>query len=430
MTTTAEIARDGRLRNPPLFRSFPFNVAVRRLAGDVRATPAQLEEFRRFATIGDPVADALVAEMRSLPPGEGRRLFNQALEHGIDTIDDPPPALRAYFQAIESVPVWVDPAKLALGARTMTRTGILGVYGPLPDIALMGGYLSSKPDKVLVRAGDLYRKAPGRLIETATWWVQISTPGGLDRFADGYKSTARVRLTHAHIRAAMHAQDDWNYEEWDHPVNQIHTVGTLILFSVVFTAGLQILGFQFSRREREAIFHFWRYMGHLLGVHPELLPATEGDAWRITWLEALTEFLPDEDSEKLAGAMLAAVPTAHGLRGETRRDRALGWLLSQLHGTYSRLALGPRNADRLGLPDRPVFLPVIGAISAANFALETVRRVVPGATDRAVRRGDVERRKMLERASRTSRPDLSFTREPLAPVSQEQPPQARVTQVA
>lgn len=412
-----------RLEHPPLFRAFPFNIATRLMAGgDVRATPAQLAAFRRFATIGDPVADDLVAEMRDLPPGEGRRLFNQALDHGIETIDDPPPALRAYFAAIESVPVWVDHDRLALGARTMTRTGILGVYGPLPDIALMGGYLSSKPDKVLVRSGDLYAKAPGRLIETATWWVQISTPGGLDRFSDGFKSTARVRLTHAHIRAAIHRRDDWDYEAWDDPVNQIHTVGTLILFSVVFTGGLQMLGFQFSRREREAIFHFWRYMGHLLGVHPDLLPATEADAWRITWLEALTEFLPDEDSKKLAAAMMEAVPTAHGLRGDGPVSRGLGWLLRQTHGAYSRLALGKRNADRLGLPDRPVFLGVIGAIAAGNFALETARRITPGATSLAVRLGDASRRDLLERASRTSAPDLSFTREPDAPRRPEMQP--------
>ncbi|MBJ7332036.1 MAG: DUF2236 domain-containing protein, partial [Solirubrobacteraceae bacterium] len=188
-----------------------------------------------------------------------------------------------------------------------------------------------------------------------------------------------------------------------------------ILFSVIFTSGLQMLGFQFSRKERQAIFHFWRYMGHLMGVHPELLPTDEADSWRITWLEALTEFLPDEDSVKLAHALLKAAPTAHGLVGNGPASRLAQRFVSNLHATYSRLALGDRNADLLGLPNRRPYMGVIGAIAATNFALETARRITPGATAYSVRVGDRSRRALLNQGARVSDPDLSFTREPKDP---------------
>jgi len=399
-----------------MLRAFPFNLALRLfMHTDVRATQEQLDAFRRFSTVGDPLADELVAEMRRLPSGQGRRLFEQAVENGIAAVNDPPPALAVFFQEVESVPGWVDHDKLELAARAMTRTGLIGVYGPLPDIALIGGYLASRPDKVLIRAGDLDKKAPRRLAETANWWVEVSSPGGLDRFADGFKAIVRVRVTHAHIRAAMHAREDWDYEAWDHPVNQIHTVGTLILFSVIFTVGLQALGYRFSRREREAIFHFWRYVGHLIGVHPDLLPVNEADAWRITWLEAATEFIPDEDSPRLAQAMLAAAPAVHGIRGRSPGARLAGWTLVSLHSSYTRLALGHGNANQLGIPNRPPFHAAIVALAAANFALETARQRIPGATALSVYAGDKTRRAAMRTVTRKTGADLTYTRETAAP---------------
>ena len=66
--------------------------------GDVRATAAQHASFRRFADIGDPLADDLVAMMQRLPPGEGRRMFEPAVEHGIEASADPPAELVALGQ--------------------------------------------------------------------------------------------------------------------------------------------------------------------------------------------------------------------------------------------------------------------------------------------------------------------------------------------
>ncbi len=405
-------ANQKRLPHPPVFRGFPRSLAVRLLAGeDMRATEAQVESFRRFSHAGDPLADALVAEMRTLSAGEGRRLFELAVEEGIAAVSDPPDALTAFFEQVDAVPFWVDSAKLDLAARATTRTGLVGVYGPLPDLALVGGYLSSRADKVLVRAGDLDKKAPRRLAETANWWVEVTSPGGLDRFSEGFKGILRVRLTHAHVRAAMGRREDWNYDDWDSPINQIHTVGTLILFSVPFTAGLRGLGFRFSEKERAAIFHFWRYVGHLMGIDPEILPADEADAWRITWLAAATEFIPDDDSRRLAQAMLGATAATHGLTGDDAVTRLAVWILASLHGSYSRLALGGHSADVLGIPDRRPFQALLLGLAAANFGLETARRRIPGATRLTVFTGDKTRRAAVRRIARQTEADLSYTRE-------------------
>lgn len=71
--------------------------------------------------------------------------------------------------------------------------------------------------------------------------------------------------------------------------------GTLLLFSLGNVAGSQALAC-ISRRDKDAVYHFWRYVGFLLGVDVELLPTDEADTRRLLWLQADYEFRPDDDS--------------------------------------------------------------------------------------------------------------------------------------
>ncbi|MDV6011115.1 oxygenase MpaB family protein [Haloechinothrix sp. LS1_15] len=369
---------DVRLPDPELFRQGPLRLAKALWStGDLRAEPAQLRRLRGYAEAGDPPADALVRMIDAMPHGRGHALFEQALTQGIASVHDAPDELVAFFADVEATPYWVDPARLDRGARAITRTGLLGMF-PLADMSLMGGYLASRAAKTLVATGDLEYTAPKRLIETATWWLDVTTPGAMRHGAIGYCSALRVRLVHAHVRAAMQRRKDWDYEAWDHPVNQVQTVGTLLLFSQVFVLGTQMLGIRYSKRERDDILHLWRYIGWLMGVDEGLLPATEEDAWRMLWLLAATEFIPDDDSKRLASALLET----HG--GVAERFGALGELVGgasiALHSAISRMLIGDRNADYLDLPKQPLAQVVVLGLASANFVVETVRKRVPGAT--------------------------------------------------
>ncbi|BBU23600.1 oxygenase MpaB family protein [Mycobacterium xenopi] len=389
-----------KLPDPPFLSGFPLNVFTRLLApGDIRATVAQRESFRRFAKLGDPLADDVVAMMQRLPPGEGRRIFELAVDHGINAVDYPPDELVAFFAQVDDRPYWLDQAKLDLAVRVTMRTGLWSIALALPGLALTGGYLASKADKPLVGTGDLRRMAPRRLNETATWFIDVTSPGGLSRFAPGFTGTLRVRLMHALVRAAMCRRADWNFDEWDHPINQVQLAGTLMLFSLANLAGCQAMGLRFSRRERDAIFHLWRYVGLLMGVHPELLPATEDDTWRLFWLEADTEFQPDEDSYRLAQALHSGPPGEDPLTALAR-----GYLSS-----YSRLVLGRSNADQLGLPDNKPLQAAVLATSAINRVLE-LRRLVPGATRFSEQFGQWSRRRFVARGFTATGGDRSYRR--------------------
>jgi hypothetical protein len=386
---------DERLPDPELFRHGGFKLAARLFGpgDDLRGTAGQVRRFREFAQAEDPLADAVV---RTMPAGKAA--FEEALAHGIDHVRNPPKEVREFFEAVEVSPFWLDQDRLERGARAITRTGVLGLF-PLGDMSLMGGYLASRATKTLVGTGEIEHMAGRRLIETAAWWIEVTTPGKLWRGESGYASAIRVRLVHAHVRAAMNRRRDWDYDAWDRPVNQVQTTGTLLLFSLVFVLGTQLLGIRYTDRERADILHLWRYVGWLMGVDEELLPANENDAWRLLWLLATTEFIPDEDSKRLAKALLAS-----------HENSLAGKVLSRVHSSISRLVLGKTNADFLELPDDLVAQGAVLTAAVVNFAAETARRHIPGATALQEFIGSVERRHYVGRLAKIVQLDPTYAR--------------------
>jgi hypothetical protein len=387
---------------PELFRQGGFRLAQRLFVeGDIRGDERQVARLREFAQVQDQRADDVVAWMAQQPKGQGRKLFEDALKNGVET----PGPLKAFFDEVDAKPYWVDDERLERGAKAITRAGLLGLF-PLGDMSLMGGYLASRATKSLVGTGEIEYKATRRLVETATWWIDVTTPGALEHGEQGYASALRIRLVHAHVRAAMNRRDDWDYAAWDRPVNQVQTAGTLLLFSLVYVFGTQLLGLRYSARERGDILHLWRYIGWLMGVDDELLPTSEEDAWRLLWLLAATEFIPDDDSKRLAKALIEANATVGEGRGAV--GKVLSHVSVAVHSSISRLVLGKTNADFLGLPNDPVAQAAIVAVAGVNFAAETVRRFIPGATALQERIGEAGRRGYVKRLEKIFAPDTTY----------------------
>lgn len=399
------------LVDPEFFQHFPFNIGLRLLApGDIRPTMQQRERYLRFTQMGDPLADDLVAAFRRLPAGVGRAQFELAVEQGIDAVEEPLPELVAFFADIDAPPYWVDHEKLDYAHRATSRIGVVAGFTSLAMLSLVGGYLASRADKTLVGTGDLATMAPRRLAETLTWIVDITAPAALHRFENGFKSTLRVRLMHAMVRAGMSRRPDWDYGDWDQPVNQSTLAGTLMLFSLGNVVGAQTLGVRFSRRDRAAVYHFWRYVGFLIGIHPELLPADEADTWRLLWLQADYEFRPDDDSRRLAEALVATVgPLLFG-DGRHWLTRTGNRVSTQLLCAYSRLMLGADNADALGLPDQAVARLAVVGIAAAGFASRYPLRLIPGSNRLRERVGRRNIEALAARAMAQYRGDRTYRR--------------------
>lgn len=352
---------------------YPFKLIPRVYRRDVEPSAAQRSSFARYAQVGDPLADALVAAIKGTAGVELRKQFEQALTDGIDAVPDAPEVLRAFFSSAEEVPFWVDQAKLDRASEALRGLGF--AVGPIFMIGYAVTFTTPDGNAVLLRSGDARDKAGKRAAETLGWVNEISQPGALEIGAAGYQSSVRVRLTHAFMRSGFSKRGDWDLPNL--AVNQQVFSNVIIAFAVFPAIGALLAGKRFNRRDREAIYHFWRYVGYLTGVDQNLLLTSEHDAIRLAWLFFRDVIKPDADATLLGTALIDAYPQIYGVDGDTRRDAVGRWFVLQTHTALSRLMLGRDLSDWLGFPRlNPAILPFLGLYSAGAYAT-TLPDVIP-----------------------------------------------------
>jgi hypothetical protein len=123
-------------------------------------------------------------------------------------------------------------------------------------------------------------------------------------------------------------------------------LATVHLFGLILVEGLEMLGVRPTTEEAEDYIALWRYIGYLLGVDPELLPATRAEAERTYGFIELTQGRPDDDARKLTEVFLNA-PSEAPVDGDhasaARPNVAIGYALT-------RELLGNERADDLAIP--------------------------------------------------------------------------------
>ena len=201
----------------------------------------------------------------------------------------------------------------------------------------------------------------------------------------GWARTVRVRLIHAHVRRHIEQHAEWDHAAWGVPVPQPYMAFTLAEFGHISLAAMERLGVRLRRDELDDIYHLWRYVGHVIGVDPSLIPATEADHVTIEELYALTSPGTDDYSRAFARGLTEdylAPQLATLLVGPERLRLEVAKRL--MYG-MSRVFLGDRDADALGIPDGYAKHVVRGA-RPVLFAADQARLRLLG-PDRVTRRG-------------------------------------------
>jgi hypothetical protein len=321
--------------------------------------------------LGDSLADAAVASLSPLAPAAREALLSRLLSLGSPR--GAPPAARAFRDGLLDVPFWVDYRRASRGGAVLVRAGVFGGL-VLAFGSLVLGYCSPAGNKPLVFSGRLRESANRRLSETGRFVQCVCAPDGLRPGAPGFVAAARVRLMHAQVRRLLSSSPRWETASWGTPINQLDMAGTVLLFSLVVVDGLRRFGFRFSPDEVSDVLHLWRVTGWLLGVRPDLLASTEAEARALWDLIRLTQRPPDEDSAKLAAALVESPLTEARTVAERSRAEAV---VSFGYG-LSRFLIGDGYADALGFQKngwRFVVPALRGLVSTAG----TVLGRLPGA---------------------------------------------------
>jgi len=355
-----------------------------RVAARIRDVDEELlERLGRGFMQTDELGGRLAKAMR-LPASDPDRVtmaqFTSALAGGIDAVPDAPPALRAFFDVVETVPEWVDWHLVEAGARVFRGLG-QNSLDILLQLSLIGGYRFGGPTDLLVATGGLSSDyAMRRLGETQKWGVALSQPGGMRRGSEGYAVAVHVRLMHALVNESFASK--WDVERWGMPINQSDQAATLGLFSGVPLIGCRALGARITRADARAYMHLWKYVGWLMGVDDQWLVDSEREQHRLNYHVLLVQDDISDAGPKLANAIVDAQRTLH-----FRRFPAISrWLARERLLSMLTLLLGPGSMRDLQLPIRPPWAPAY--VMALNFLRYRVVGATPAGREALIRWGD------------------------------------------
>jgi hypothetical protein len=254
--------------------------------------------------------------------------------------------------------------------------------------SLVHGYASPAGNKPLILTGRLEQQAGRRLNETARFVQAVCRSRGMRPGADGWKITIFVRLIHAQVRRMIAKSDRWRPELWGAPVNQHDMAGTLLLFSLSVILGLQSLGVRIDDDEAERFMQLWRFVGHVIGVEPDLIPASMYDATRLAEMISTLQGPPDADSRALTRALLE-VPLAEvqGAPPRTRTETRNLERRVRFAQAMCRHLVGEELADALAVPSTPwrIAVPIVQRLVRGA---ELVRSSVPFADGPAIAAGN------------------------------------------
>ena len=335
----------------------------------------------------DPACEAFVDEVY-LKDGSaaGRAMLERALAEGVDAMPDAPASLRALFADLERDPPWLDWARVEQGARAFRRYGT-AVFRFAGAVTLEG-YAENSVAKPLALTGAYTgTSTKRRFLETVAFWIAVSEPGGLRPGAAGRASALRVRVMHVFVRRKLLAHPAWDLAAWGVPISQADALLTLMGGSFAPGLALHALGYLPSRDDIVAMMHFWRYVGHLMGVRPRWYPETLRDAAQLSFVTLVKGArLSGNDGRELCQSYARAFAPETGLPW---RERLAAALEHRLHLAYTQLFVSPRSHRAYGLPAAGAWVLAPLAAAPLTAAAELARRALPGLDpllDRAARR--------------------------------------------
>ena len=338
----------------------------------------RVDRVGAFLSRSDDLADAAVRELGARPPDAGWKLVEEALTRGVSSVPSAPPALRALFEHAEDVPPWVDWATLDRGGDVLFRAGPLGGL-VLGAKSLVLGYAAPAGNKPLVFSGRLREQAARRLNETSRFVQAVCAPGGMRPLAEGWAITVKVRLMHARVRQMLVKSARWDERAWGLPINQHDMAATTLLFSISVTEGLRQLGMHVRASELDDYVQLWRWVGHVMGVDPAILPTSDAEGRRLAALIEATQGPPDDDSRSLVRALMeSALEGARSPAELTAASRRM-----QFGYAVCRELVGNDLADRLAI-ERTPWRVAVGVLQRLVRATERVRVRIPAADRQAI----------------------------------------------
>jgi hypothetical protein len=232
--------------------------------------PFSQEALQHWRTIGDPLADRVVAGLAADAPLKNMHDLLGAVRAKAERGDTD---CNAFIAHCNTVPDWADFKAMEKGQR------LIASYAPFMGASLftgslVGGSVFQKMTMVTAMTGMLSGSATQRLTETVAMVIRMAFPGEIRPGHKGHETLARVRLLHSAIRRFLVVDTGRYQHPTEVPICQQDLAVTLALFGYLNIRSLMQLGIKLERDEIDSFILLWRYAGHVLGIDEQLLPTS------------------------------------------------------------------------------------------------------------------------------------------------------------
>lgn len=362
---------------------------------DLAPSDERIREFAASYYDADPLAEDFVRDVvEPLGHERARAMLDTALAHGADAVPDAPLALRNLFADLDTDPDWLDWEQVEIGAKVFRRYGS-SVFRFAGAVTLLS-YAENSVAKALILAGGYEGSTTrNRFLETASFWIDVSEPGAMRPGSKGRSTSMRVRIMHVFVRRRLAEHAEWDEAAWGTPISQGDAVLTLMGGSAVPGLAMQAIGFRPSKAEILAMMHFWRYVGHIMGVRPRWYPANLEEAVQLLFVNFVKGAKQSgEDGKRLCQSFAQAFEPPKGL---PLRKHLMAKVRHRLHMGYTQFFSLPRFFHANEMPGVGLLslYPLLGF--PFLFGAETLRRHSPlldRVADRMARR---ERQRWFDR---------------------------------
>lgn len=355
---------------------------------DVRREPVDTPRTRLMADHlwqGDEPMDELVAAFRRMGSAGGRRMLNQALEHGIDSVVEPLPELVNLFARLDDPPAWYDPDLWEYGRRLWINVSLAGKMA-MGVQDFMGTFVGSEVASAVGQTGRFVTDPYRRGLESSVWFRSVTAPRALERWNPIFADTVRVRFMHAQVRSMLrNTWGDEHFARHGNPISNATTMGAAVTFGLSPICFDHVHGRRCSTAQLDAVMHYWGYIAYVFGVAEELIPRSAAEGMEMADYMVATAGIAPQWTATMAGAATRKFSTA------TPVGRLQIAATAPLLGALSYYS-SPRLVRALlaGTPLRAVPLEpwssLVGAAAATEVRLRAIDDHLPGARGRMIRR--------------------------------------------
>ncbi|MDE2753237.1 MAG: oxygenase MpaB family protein [Gemmatimonadota bacterium] len=306
--------------------------------------PELATEYVTQMWAGDPLVDAVDADLRDMDRLESTRLIQAAIEQQDDVLRHAPRSLQDFIHEVTTVPPWYDREVAMHGCRVFLRNSeqFLAAFAAG---AIVEGF-STRISKSFAITGRMIDDGVRRLKQNLRHLLDIFLPRGVEPSADGWKLTLRIRLVHARARALVGGSDEWDHDAWGSPGSAAHVALATAAFSARLLQFAEMLGARLDGDEdREAFMAVWTYDGWIMGVPDGLMRHSQAEWLRLHEVGSMCEPPPDFDAVALANCIINSAPVVIGVtEPKERADYA------RYAYRISRELIGDKRADELNFP--------------------------------------------------------------------------------